>query len=184
MEPDPVPEQQAPVPTESKRPNTARFRHDQARKRFELAQKNANLPEGPVEGEESKATVRQDQLLKDDQERSRLERGLLFDTTLRIRGIPSDLLEEMRKLFRNKQELSDSAQERVEDDHSRRMAVFELMRMREQASIEPPNEASIWRDENLDITNELNKKFGKQYFGMTILSLKPMSWPISLLKLL
>ena len=184
MEANTVHEQQSPVPTERNQPHTKRYRQNLARNNFKLAQQNANLQGGTVQGEEPKATVTDDQLLKDDQERSRLERGLLFDTVSRIRGIPSDFLEEIKKQFRKKQKLPDSPQESHEDDQSRRMAVFELIRIREQAGIDPPNEVSIWRDENLDVTNELNRKFGKEYFSMTILPLKLMNWPIPLLKLL
>ena len=184
MEANTVHEQQSPVPTERNQPHTKRYRQNLARQNFKLAQKNANPLEEMVEGEEPKATVSEGQLLKDDQERSRLERGLLFDTVIRIRGIPSDFLEEIKKQFRKKQKLPDSPQERHEDDQSRRIAVFELIRIREQSGIEPPNEASIWRDENINVTDELNRKFGKDHFSMTILPLKLMNWPIPLLKLL
>ena len=181
MNPEPVPEMQAPESTERKGPHTKRYRRNLARKRFK---ENAKLLEEGVEAEESKVTAGADKLLKDDQERSHAERGLLFDTAVRMRQFPSALLEELKQLFGKKKVLSNSPQERIEDDQSRRMAVLKLMTMREENGIERPNEASLWSDMTINITNELNTKFGSGYFGMTISLLELMYWPISLLKLL
>ena len=104
---------------------------------------NAKLLENGVEDEERNTTARADKRLREDHERSHAERGLLFHTTIRMRSFPSDLLVELQRLFRKKQELSRDAQERAEDDQARRIAVHQLMTMREEAGMESPNELSL-----------------------------------------
>lgn len=125
----------------------------------------------------SKTATQETKLLAEDQNRARWERKLVQDTTARLRHIDAALIRESEHLFRNKTSLSISQRERERDDRLRRAAVQEVMEAREKAGIEPAGESVLWAGDNIDITNELKRKFGKEHFSMSIHSPTAMvSW--------
>ena len=111
--------------------------------------------------------------LREDRKRAFTERGLLEDTKLRTTSITARRHRELAFLFRRKDKLPESRANREDDDLKRRYAVVELMEARVAEGIEHPTETLLWAGLGTDITNGLRRKLA-EYFGMAMLSSKPM----------
>ncbi|KAL8784853.1 MAG: hypothetical protein Q9195_008870 [Heterodermia aff. obscurata] len=105
-------------------------------------------------------------LLHDDRRRSKAERGLLRDTTARLRQIPASQTSEWVHLFRSKSSLPVGEQKRREDDLLRRKAVRDIMKIRENAGLEHADQTELWEGSCIDITNELFKEFSKEHLSI------------------